>query len=91
MAISSFAIDNKIWDIYFTAEETQDWNYKQASDAISWYVRTGRACTDWLRAILKANPKKILAFMVSHAQNASTMGLIESATTYLRKYCAYKI
>ena len=84
-------IDNILWEIYFAAEEKQDWDYKQASDAINWYITTGRACPAWIKAILKANPKKILCFMVCHTQSTSTMGLIESATIYLRRYCAYKV
>ena len=85
--ISSTMIDNKLGDICFFAYEKEEYAYRSAADAIRWYVRSGRASTPWIKALLKANPEKILAFLVESCEYGATEEYVKLATKYLRRFC----
>lgn len=81
-----------IWRIaefdYSTIEE----KYSQidAYHSIEWYVMTGRSCLAWENALKKANPKKLINFILKQ-DDQSVQGQVESTTKYLRRYCQYQL
>lgn len=77
---------NKLWDIYFAGQESQECIAIWGADAIAWYVNTGRATTNWISSLLKANPHKLLAYLVKQGKG-SHEALIQSTTQYLARYC----
>ena len=88
MNISATAIENKLWDIYFAGEEAYTYESKSAADAIKWYVSTGRAYPNWIKALFRANPRKIVAYVAR--EGGSTNDMVKKATSYLRRYCGLK-
>ena len=71
---------------YRTAEEGQ--NKHAICDDINWYVWTGRATVQWIKALSKANPSKLLAYVLKGGQ--ATDDRIRSVTSYLTRYCGLK-
>ncbi|WP_303814209.1 hypothetical protein [Selenomonas ruminantium] len=85
--ISATMIDNKLGDISFYGYIKEEYAYRNAADSIQWYVRSGRASTPWIKALLKATPEKILAYIVESCEYGSTEEQVKLATKYLRRYC----
>lgn len=54
--------------------------------AVSYYITTGRASSEWEKAFSKANPQKLLAYAVKNG-SASDAEYIKRITSYLRRYC----
>lgn len=79
-----------IWRIaefdYSSYEEKR--NQVDAYNSIEWYVHTGRSCIAWERSLKKANPKKLLKYILKQ-DDQSVDGQIKAATEYLRRYCNY--
>lgn len=59
-----------------------DWAY----DAIRRYVVSDRACADWCKALRRANPDKLIAY-VANADDTSTDGMTKACTSYLKRHC----
>lgn len=57
--------------------------------AISYYITTGRAYSNWESAFAKANPEKLLAYVVSRGSGSDTE-YIHRVTAYLRRYCGLR-
>lgn len=67
-----------------TPEERAD--YRDAYYSVEWYVSTGRAPLAWEKALARADPKKLLAFILK-GDNQSVDGQVARATAYLERYC----
>lgn len=85
-------IDNTLHQIflasfdYRTAEEGRAKH--SVFDDLCWYIWTGRATVQWIKALSKANPGKLLAYVLKGGQ--STDDRIRSVTSYLTRYCNLK-
>jgi len=86
-------IENTLYTIWSTAE----FNYKTSEEkqsqvdafhSIEWYVQTSRASVAWVRALAKANPKKLLNHILN-AEDQSIDSQITRTTNYLRRYCGF--
>lgn len=74
--------------MHYESETDRHW-VRSAADDIAWYILTGRAPTDWVRAFIKADTVKILRRM-GRTGDKSRSGQIKVATAYLRRYCGYE-
>jgi hypothetical protein len=83
--MSNITLSNILFNVYMAGEEARTYEAREASYAIQWYVQTGRAWGEWLEALAKANPTKLVRF-VSKA-GGSTDDMVASASKYLRRYC----
>lgn len=54
--------------------------------AVSYYITTGRASSEWEKAFSKANPQKLLS-AVAKSGSASDTEYIKRVTSYLHRYC----
>lgn len=63
-------------------EKCADWAYS----AINWYIETCRASAAWEKALQKANPRKLLHYMLS-GEDKSDDVMVTRATKYLKRYC----
>lgn len=80
-------LDKAMFRIFcITIKDSTHFLEKWAGDAIAYQINTGRASTDWIKAFVKANPKKLLKYMASGDDN-STIGMLKRANTYLKRYC----
>ena len=62
--------------------------YEWTTQAIAYYIGTGRSTTDWECALLKATPEKLLK-AVGEKSGSTTEG-IAAITNYLGRYCGLK-
>ena len=67
-----------------TPEERAD--YRDAYNSVEWYVNTGRAPLAWEKALARADPKKLLAFILN-GEDQSVDGQVARVTKYLDHYC----
>lgn len=61
-----------------------------AAGDIAWYIGSGRASTEFCRALRKADQTKLLMYVSSDKRGHSTEEAIANTKIYLRKYCGYK-
>lgn len=59
---------------------------KDVAYASHYYINTGRASTDWVKAWTSANPDKLFKYVQS-TYNGSSASAIQQITQYLQKYC----
>lgn len=86
-------IDNILTNLWIAAHCTYKTDaQKIAQDdvycSIEWYINTCRASTSWIKAIGKANPTKLFAYIIKQ-DDQSVTGQIASATKYITRYCQY--
>lgn len=86
--MSITAIDSILWNLHFEAERSGDYYARIGADAAAWYIGTGRASTDWIQALSKASPKRLLA-RVSKAGAGCEEAAVRTITRYLKRYCGY--
>ena len=60
--------------------------YQDAYGAVEWYINTGRAPLGWERALSRADPKKLLDYILD-GDDQSMSAQAERATDYLKRYC----
>ena len=60
--------------------------YQDAFGAVEWYINTGRAPLGWERALDRADPKKLLDYILD-GDSQSMSEQVERATDYLKRYC----
>lgn len=88
--VSSDSVSDSLYSLFLacfnyssSSERFQRFN---AYDSISWYVTTCRASASWIRALQRANPEKLLKFIIS-SDDHSSIGNVSAATTYLKQHC----
>lgn len=54
--------------------------------SLEWYIKTGRACYEWIVAFVKATPKRLLAHVLKHSDGTVDANL-KTAHAYLVRYC----
>ncbi|MBQ9348840.1 MAG: hypothetical protein IJT94_16130, partial [Oscillibacter sp.] len=60
--------------------------YQDAYGAVEWYINTGRVPLGWERALSRADPKKLLDYLLD-GDDQSMSAQVERATDYLKRYC----
>ena len=63
---------------------TDDYRVKWAGYAVAYYIYSGRAPSDWIRAFLEADTRSLLDYMAS-GRDLSDNGLMRRAHTYLTR------
>lgn len=89
MAISSTKINDALYQLHHEAEMLQNPYAIWGEYAIRYYILTGRASVDWVKAFLKASPSKLLSRMTAEA--GSHCQAIEITTKYLCRYCGLSL
>ena len=84
--ISRIEIDNMLYRLHMEAEATGDTYAIWGEYAIRSYVLTGRASTTWIKALMKANPRKILS-RIARAETGLDSEAMEVVHKYLKRYC----
>lgn len=84
-------VTNTLYNLWKTAEfghrtQREKTAYQNAYGAVEWYVNTGRAPLGWERALDRADPKKLLDYILD-GDNQSMSEQVERATDYLKRYC----
>lgn len=90
MAISSTKINDALYQLHHEAEMLHIPYAIWGEYAIRYYILTGRASVDWVKAFLKASPRKLLSRMVT-AEAGSDCQAIEITTKYLCRYCGLSL
>ena len=79
-------MQNTIWGLedasYRSTHQFHDWPVM----AITWYVTTGRSTRSFDKALAKANPDKLTAFILKSSALADDEIIIR-CKSYLRRYC----
>lgn len=80
-----------LYEFWKTAEfDYSDLNQKKwqmdVFESIKWYIVTDRAPLAWVKALSKADPKKLIRYVLRQ-ENQSTDGQIKAVTDYLQRYC----
>lgn len=78
---NSDTISARIRDITL---HTDDYRVKWAGYAVAYYIVSGRATSDWIRAFLEADTRSLLDYMAS-GRDLSDKGLMRRAHTYLKR------
>lgn len=86
--MSTTAVDNILWNLHFEAERSGDYYARIGADTAAWYIGTGRASAEWIQALGKASPKRLLA-RVSNAGAGCEEAAVKIITRYLKRYCGY--
>ena len=73
----------KMFDICM--ESTTPFLMKWAADAIAYYINSGRASTPWLQSFVKADVRKLLAYMAS-GKDHSDQAMVKRASSYLKQH-----
>lgn len=60
---------------------------RDAYDAVSWYINTGRASAAWVRTALRADPGKLLDYVGQGTVEEE----VDRATKYLRRWCGLTV
>ena len=84
--LSSTKIDDMLYKLHKEAEATGDSYAIWGEYAIRRYVLTGRASTPWIKALLRANPKKILTRIIK-AEAGVESECMQIVHKYLVRYC----
>ena len=84
--LSSTKIDYMLYRLHVEAEATGDTYAIWGEYAIRRYVLTGRASTPWIKALLKANPKKLLA-RIAKVETGVDSERMQIVHKYLVRYC----
>ena len=81
--VSSSGIDAYIWDMRKAAWHLADdmLTGNKAIEAVVWYIRTGRASSDFLRAMFQHRPSTIAKRCLA---GGSDMEIIERVKSYLK-------
>lgn len=80
-------LDKAMFRIFcITIKDSTHFLLKWAGDAIAYYINTGRASTDWIKAFIRANPKKLMMYMAK-GEDHSTNAMLDRANSYLKRYC----
>ena len=74
-------------EFHYTTFE-QRASQRDAYYAIAWYITTGRATTAWIKAVGKANPRKLIAYILKQ-EDQSVSAQVNATTTYIRRYCGF--
>ena len=87
-------MENTLYLIWKSAEfnytsETEKRKQIDVYQSIKWYVLTGRSSVTWDKALKKANPKKLISYILK-SSDQSVDGQIKSTTKYLKRYCGLK-
>ena len=70
-----------------TPEEKR--RFMDACHSVEWYVSTGRADADFEKALARANPEKLLSYILN-GKNQSVEGQVARAKSYVRSHCRRK-
>ena len=84
--LSSTKIDDMLYRLHIEAETTGDIYAIWGEYAIRSYVLTGRASTTWIKALMKANPRKILS-RIARAETGLDSEAMKVVHKYLKRYC----
>lgn len=87
-SFSPWRIEDLLFRFDMAAFRLDNGDAKDCAQDIAWYVRTDRASLDWIRALDRATPQKLLRRMMQ-SPDSSTQGRLKVATDYLRRYCEY--
>jgi len=84
--LSSTKINDMLYRLHIEAETTGDIYAIWGEYAIRSYVLTGRASTTWIKALMKANPRKILS-RIAKAETGLDSETMKIVHHYLFRYC----
>ena len=84
--LSSTKINDMLYRLHIEAETTGDIYAIWGEYAIRSYVLTGRASTTWIKALMKANPRKILS-RIARAETGLDSEAMKVVHKYLKRYC----
>ena len=84
--ISRTKIDDMLYKLHTEAEATDNTYAIWGEYAIRSYVLTGRASTTWIKALMKANPRKILS-RIARAETGLDSEAMKVVHKYLKRYC----
>lgn len=84
--LSSTKINDMLYRLHIEAETTGDIYAIWGEYAIRNYVLTGRASTTWIKALMKANPMKILS-CIANAKAGVDYEAMKVVHKYLIRYC----
>ena len=66
-------------------ETTSPFLIRWAKDAVFYYINSGRAYTDWVKAYAEADQRKLLYYMIG-GRDHSDQAMIKRATSYLKQH-----
>ena len=84
--LSRTKIDDMLYRLHIEAEAIGDTYAIWGEYAIRSYVLTGRASTTWIKALMKANPRKILS-RIARAETGLDSEAMKVDHKYLKRYC----
>ena len=81
---------HKIWMIAEFDYQTIEQKHAQVDvyNSLAWYLTTGRACYAWEKALKRADPKKLINFILKQ-DDQSVDAQVRNATRYLKRHCGY--
>jgi len=90
MRMSKDLIDNTLHGLYLQTIGYDGYARGISYMAIAYYIDRGIANCDWIKALAKANPSKLMA-RLERFNSWNYDEIIKTVTKYLVRHCGYKM